>query len=1732
RLQMWMFGPPKGASGVPEKDPRELCQAALERLADLCTPGKPVAGSSGMVVNPKHVATFQEMLRILHVVDHVMALLNLPLATHQEAGGTAGAEDIQRLLAVFDSAYRLLQRFCEGCGQNTNPANQAAVFAHMPTMRRHMAVTGLTEVAATIAACLRQNTVHVQDITEADIQGFLRVSRNGCSPKWLAVTNAVVLSSIGASVTAKQELVMNLLLRDPETCLLMKGEDGWRERAELMAEVPDATAVADLTPRLQYHVECVELMASCCLGKKVPINRIMASGVLPLREVINVLLYLEPYLTKHISSAIPDVAIFAVKGAYLMYLQNAFLHGSGKGSSKTKRESQLAQMSSAVWESPNPSRSAASPFGVSRPSFPEGFLRGLPPQDPSVMAMLARHLRELAACNVQQSPLRRMKDRHDAAQRVGRSQEGDEGDGDGKPLEPSTFMVDTGMKIALMEGDVELMGGDGEPARISAAGSPTTNGMAEEEDLKTGAAGGSGEVIEGAASESSGRADAEAEAGRLRDLSWHAHTVVLPFLTAYFQDWYKSGFLTYGAEQDCSDRLTLVQPIVSKMHHDLLVITDWESVIFKKGEGGTRVISAQSLAHLAFKCLESMECSGVDGICTTVLRRRLKQYASVNIDDSDEGDGSPRPALWKKFISELACALDVDASTSTGIGERNMAHMLASPLVVPNVQPTMRYQDAVKQLCHVLDHQAEGGQWWRKGTIPEVRYLRMLRGACYYMAASQQRGNLELARQLFEQRAPGSPLPALHAMQVHMCKLGVLSTAINKMVHASFRVKDEAVHVLNLLLEGANVQCQEAMQTALVCEASGQNLFFSTLSQDLRSAASSVQVKKMNKLEGAWDSVGGSRLPGNATHMLIFVQRCLQLLQLMCSNHYEPLQTMMKGQRAALSYNLVADVVEFTERLTQALVVIRDTREAAECATQCFTMLSEAMRGPCSALQLEVSSGALMHTCERLLASLAITPDDLDLLCTAPRGPKTSPNKGLEEQLQLSRLRRSCMRCVRDMLEGCELEGAVFNKVVDTLNIARMVQDTTQLQQQLPQLPSPQRKVCRAELIETHMLLGSLLAVDMEDTCQIQGLLEAHKAVSSFHKTHIRFGLSTAPIPTGLFRYQLSVSHLLHQHLGPQAVAPLTNVHHPGMAWREDHFSGTDDLTRGDAQCSSIEVVFKGKLQTVAFSLSDVPAGLRQSPSWRARNLTKMYDVPRDPAVERVEALMEVVALLVYQINAEQRVVRQLPMLYYAKLQYVHLMSASLFISIIICVIITAFYGEDESSWRQQRAPFAIVRILGFFHNVTCFISLLLFFAFECPILLFKAGLVDGESPEWEQLLRRWRKHHGDSVRILHSALGGEFLTTLALHNTLGLDSALSWASDTALSWASETTPTPLRRALAYAVCNLELLAATVPALLVVLCSWRFLWFSFLIISSICGTWLTPHFFAAHLLDYLVNFESGRQTLEAVVVGGPTLCKTGCVLAVVIYIYSIVSFTSFQDDMSERNACATFYECVSLHFIFGLDGAGKSEGIGSLYPGWIMPPVRWNEDFHQQALMIYIFTYLLFWTFLISNIITGQIVEAFSNIRTKKSELQLDLEQRAFISSISRHAFGQHYDVHVAEEQNPIDYLLFVHYIATSDEPLRSGVESHVAQCLREKDAVGWIPIGQSVYLELQDRKSEKRGEEEKKLEEKYLHAQIRRIDLLEEKTKDRIDTLENDIRGRFDRLEEKILTSLNRTTP
>jgi hypothetical protein len=232
------------------------------------------------------------------------------------------------------------------------------------------------------------------------------------------------------------------------------------------------------------------------------------------------------------------------------------------------------------------------------------------------------------------------------------------------------------------------------------------------------------------------------------------------------------------------------------------------------------------------------------------------------------------------------------------------------------------------------------------------------------------------------------------------------------------------------------------------------------------------------------------------------------------------------------------------------------------------------------------------------------------------------------------------------------------------------------------------------------------------------------------------------------------------------------------------------------------------------------------------------------------------------------------------------------------------------------------------------------------------------------------------------------------------------------------------------------------------------IYFMALLIFSLLGNLRNPLFFALCLMEVLRLSKLMLYVSRAFTVNIGQVFATIGLAAILLYLFATFSFS----DSNIRNkyyfngigidGCFSLQECFRMHLDYGL-----------------LMSVFWHYDTQIKTVEgeIFNFLYNFIMQIVIPGLISGIIIDTFSQMRQDKQEIEDDVYNTCFICNIDREDFESmniSFEDHIRHDHNLWKYLWFNIYLFEKDITEFDGIESYCHEILEKADfTTRWLPI-------------------------------------------------------------------------
>ncbi|KAH1180837.1 hypothetical protein KIL84_001771 [Mauremys mutica] len=406
------------------------------------------------------------------------------------------------------------------------------------------------------------------------------------------------------------------------------------------------------------------------------------------------------------------------------------------------------------------------------------------------------------------------------------------------------------------------------------------------------------------------------------------------------------------------------------------------------------------------------------------------------------------------------------------------------------------------------------------------------------------------------------------------------------------------------------------------------------------------------------------------------------------------------------------------------------------------------------------------------------------------------------------------------------------------------------------------------------------------------------------------------------------------------------------------------------------------------------------------------------------------------------------------------------------------FFLEESTGYMQPT-----LRFLSITHTLVAFLCIIGYNCLKVPLVIFKRekelarklefdGLYITDQPEDDDIKGQWDRlvlntpsfpsNYWDKFvkrKVLEKY--GDIYGRERIAELLGMDLA-----SLEISAQTERKPQPDKSLLMW-ITSIDI-KYQLWKFGVIFTNNSFLYLVWYMVMSLLGHY-NNFFFAAHLLDIAMGVKTLRTILSSVTHNGKQLAMTVGLLAVVVYLYTVVAFNFFrkfynksEDEDEPDMKCDDMMTCYLFHMYVGVRAGG---GIGDE----IEDPAG---DEYELYRVVFDITFFFFVIVILLAIIQGLIIDAFGELRDQQEQVKEDMETKCFICGIGSDYFDttpHGFESHTLEEHNLANYMFFLMYLINKDETEHTGQESYVWKMYQER-CWDFFPAGDCFRKQYEDQ--------------------------------------------------------------
>ena len=232
------------------------------------------------------------------------------------------------------------------------------------------------------------------------------------------------------------------------------------------------------------------------------------------------------------------------------------------------------------------------------------------------------------------------------------------------------------------------------------------------------------------------------------------------------------------------------------------------------------------------------------------------------------------------------------------------------------------------------------------------------------------------------------------------------------------------------------------------------------------------------------------------------------------------------------------------------------------------------------------------------------------------------------------------------------------------------------------------------------------------------------------------------------------------------------------------------------------------------------------------------------------------------------------------------------------------------------------------------------------------------------------------------------------------------------------------------------------------------LYFMALLLFSLLGNFVNSLFFALCLIEMLRLSKLMLYVTQAFTNNIGQVLATLALAAILFYLFSTLAFADpvirnrYNLNGIGEKGCYSLQSCFRLHLDYGL--------LQSVFWDYPVEIETWQGELFNFAL-----TFIM--QIVIPGLISGIIIDSFSQMRDEKESIEDDVQNTCFICNVDREDFESmniSFEHHIKEEHNLWRYLWYIIYLSERDVTDFDGIELACHEIIDRGDfSTRWLPV-------------------------------------------------------------------------
>jgi len=250
---------------------------------------------------------------------------------------------------------------------------------------------------------------------------------------------------------------------------------------------------------------------------------------------------------------------------------------------------------------------------------------------------------------------------------------------------------------------------------------------------------------------------------------------------------------------------------------------------------------------------------------------------------------------------------------------------------------------------------------------------------------------------------------------------------------------------------------------------------------------------------------------------------------------------------------------------------------------------------------------------------------------------------------------------------------------------------------------------------------------------------------------------------------------------------------------------------------------------------------------------------------------------------------------------------------------------------------------------------------------------------------------------------------------------------------------------------------------------WRAAYHTWFLAMSLCGLWAHPLCYVTTMAEVARGSTTMQYTIRALTKHSAQVGVTIVFMLLLLYAFAAFSFSQdYSYRIENHHACREDFEMENEDAVCG----GSFIDRFRLHVDYgVLGLLVWNDSegpIKTDLGRVFGFAYFFLVNLVITAIVSGIIIDTFSEMRTASKDVHLDLQKSCFVCDLESDDFersGVSYQSHLKEDHNLWKYVWLIMHLRQKERTDYTGLEMHVAPLL-DRHSTRAFPIKKSKAIQ------------------------------------------------------------------